>query len=395
MKPSGIQRARAVDALADVRASAPATSSSSASDEEPGRELLPGRDRHLERQQRRRRATAPMNSDVAHQEMARARSARTCGLSGSATEAEYTITRPNAQQRHRDPDQRLVEAQHARRRCAPRARCGARRQASRRALAAISRKPAACRSRSRVHAGLRSSAQRRCTAATEHLGAVRVVAEHVEAGAGRRQQHGVAGVRALRGERARPASSVARRPAARRRPARARRGSRRVAADQHHGARVARAPARPAARSPGPCRRRRGSRTSLRSRAQALSAATVAPTLVPLLSSKYSTPSTIADQLDAVRLAAVFAQAVQHRRRAAADRRGQRQRGQRIERRCGGRGCAARRPASGAGSAARRPRPCGACSRLVGLERAHQPGHAVDDLDAEVAGPLRHVGAEA
>ena len=47
----------------------------------------------------------------------------------------------------------------------------------------------------------------------------------------------------------------------RRRPARER-GSiaARVAADQHHGARVARHAARPAARSPGPCRRRRGSR---------------------------------------------------------------------------------------------------------------------------------------
>ena len=32
--------------------------------------------------------------------------------------------------------------------------------------------------------------------------------------------------------------------------------------------------------------------------------------------------------------------------------------------------------------------------RLVGLQRAHQPGHAVLDREAEVAGALRHAGAE-
>ena len=56
-------------------------------------------------------------------------------------------------------------------------------------------------------------------------------------------------------------------------------------------------PARPAARSPGPCRRRRGSRPACAGALSAprpSSAATVAPTLVPLLSSKDSTSSTMA-----------------------------------------------------------------------------------------------------
>ena len=75
------------------------------------------------------------------------------------------------------------------------------------------------------------------------------------------------------------------------------------------------------------------------------------------------------DELHAVRLAAVFAQAVQHRRQRAADGRGQRQRGQRIGRVVAAAHVQAHRPASGAGCAAPQARlPCaGACAqRLVG-----------------------------
>ena len=98
----------------------------------------------------------------------------------------------------------------------------------------------------------------------EHLGAVRVVAEHVEAGAGRRQQHGVAGLRACaaaarrRFERRAALDSATPVAVEHRARSAARRG--RSAAPRARGAR----PARPAARSPGPCRRRRAISTSLR-----------------------------------------------------------------------------------------------------------------------------------
>ena len=79
--------------------------------------------------------------------------------------------------------------------------------------------------------------QRLCTACGEHLAAVRVVAKHVEAGARRRQQHRVAGLRQLRRalHRGRQASGVVQLAhALQRRTERAR-----IAPDQHRRAHLA------------------------------------------------------------------------------------------------------------------------------------------------------------
>jgi len=122
-----------------------------------------------------------------------------------------------------------------------------------------------------------------------------------------------------------------------------------------------------------------------------------------------------------VRLAGVFAQAMQHRRQRAADGRGQRQRGQRV----GGVVAAAHAQRVGGhqalqvdlffvvdpgvagppqdawlplGDGRRRATALGprlAFEGLVGRQRAHQPGHAVLDHEAEVARAARGVGAEA
>jgi hypothetical protein len=42
--------------------------------------------------------------------------ARELGLSGIATDAEYTITKPHIRQGYRDPDQRLIKTCQSRRR---------------------------------------------------------------------------------------------------------------------------------------------------------------------------------------------------------------------------------------------------------------------------------------
>ena len=206
----------------------------------------------------------------------------------------------------------------------------------------------------------RARAAMRLHRGDEDLGAVRVVAEHVQAGAGRAEQHRVAALRPARSTSAVAASQACRGAAAARRSRPSAASiARGVAADQRDGARVARAPARPAARSPGPCRRRRGSRPACagaRSAPRPSSAATVAPTLVPLLSSKASTPPTLAD----------VARRGAARRGTRAGRAASAPAGSRSPwpaparparwRRCGGRGCAARRPASGAAGGSPRPR---------------------------------------
>ena len=92
----------------------------------------------------------------------------------------------------------------------------------------------------------------------EHVAAMRVVAEHVEARARRRQQHRVAGLRETRrGAAPRP-------PCVARAHGVADAGERRldepgIAAEQHGGAHLAAERRARAARNPGPCRRRRRS----------------------------------------------------------------------------------------------------------------------------------------
>ena len=136
-----------------------------------------------------------------------------------------------------------------------------------------------------VHACPRSCGQR-LHGLHEDLGAVAVVAEHVQAGAGRAQQHGVAGARLLEAPgRGRFQRGVALQGhAGRARPRWPRRRGRPAWPPRARGAPAA----PPAARSPGPCRRRRGSPPACAGALSAprpSSAATVAPTLVPLLSS--------------------------------------------------------------------------------------------------------------
>ncbi|EWS52514.1 hypothetical protein X551_04699 [Methylibium sp. T29] len=102
------------------------------------------------------------------------------------------------------------------------------------------------------------------------------------------------------------------------------------------------------------------------------------------------------DEIHAVRLAAVLAQAVQHRRQRPADGGGQRQRGQRI----GGVVAAADAQRVGRHQALQVDLlvlgvALAALDRLVGLQRAHQPGHAVLDHQPVVAGALRRVEPEA
>ena len=92
-------------------------------------------------------------------------------------------------------------------------------------------------------------------------------------------------------------------------------------------------------------------------------------------------------------LAAVFAQAVQHGAERAAGTGGQRQRGQRVD----GVVAAANAQRVGRHQALDVQLDLGvlaAALRLVGLQRAHQPGHATHHFNAEVAGFGGHVGAE-
>ena len=165
----------------------------------------------------------------------------------------------------------------------------------------------------------RARPRARCTVGDEHLGAVRVVAEHVEAGAGRAQQHRVAGCARCAKHQRVAASQRRRGAAAARRCRRAPLRSRRVAADQRHRARMARhrrgqrrevlalavAAEDHDQLAPAPCRRPgRRARRPWRRR------------WCPCCRRRPRRSSTLRDELDAVRLAAVFAQAVQHRRRA-------------------------------------------------------------------------------
>jgi hypothetical protein len=92
------------------------------------------------------------------------------------------------------------------------------------------------------------------------------------------------------------------------------------------------------------------------------------------------------DMLDPVRLAAVLAQGVQHRRERAADGVGQGQRGERVE------GVV---PAADAQRVGRHELLQGEVARRgVVVAGPHQPGHVVADGQAPVARPLRRAGAE-
>jgi hypothetical protein len=116
--------------------------------------------------------------------------------------------------------------------------------------------------------------------------------------------------------------------------------------------------------------------------------------LVPLLSSKYSIVlNHHAHGLHPVRLAPVFAQAVQHGASAAACCPGQRQCRQRVH------GVVAAADAQGVGrhqalDVQLLDVVLASAPRFVGLQRAHQPGHAIDHFDAEVAGAMWHVAAK-
>ena len=208
---------------------------------------------------------------MARQEVGR-RVARELRVVGQRDRRRIHHHQAQREQRHDDPDQRLVEAEQARRagpaetltqsRTGTRSRAASPRPASARRRAAAQRRPSARRPPS--HAATPASCGQRLHRGDEDLGPVRVVAEHVEARAGRAQQHGVAGLAPARRPSASRLRGVAWRCSGTPRACQRRLDRRRVAADQRHRARMARAPARPAARSPGPCRRRRGSRRARR-----------------------------------------------------------------------------------------------------------------------------------
>ncbi len=218
-----------------------------------------------------------------------------------------------------------------------------------------------------------------------------VVVEHVQAGAGGREQHRVARVRALRGG----LHGLGQCGAVGQRHAHAlQRGAdlRRVAPDQHHGARMARH-GRGQRREVLPLAVAAQDDHQAPVRAQARegghgSAYVGALAVVEILHLAHD-----ADGLHAVRLATVFAQAVQHGRERAA--RGLRQ-GQR------GQGVGSVVPAADAqrvgGHEALHVQfflvRLGTLGGFVRVLRAHQPGHAFKHLDAEIARALRHVGAE-
>ena len=169
----------------------------------------------------------------------------------------------------------------------------------------------------------------------EHLGAVRVVAEHVEAGAGGAEQHRIAALGAREGGFD---GGFERRAALERRRRHRRRATRSIASASRPIVSTARAWRASGAASgakswplPSPPRMT----TSLpgaRSAPRPSSAATVAPTLVPLLSSNASTPSMLATSSTRCGSPRYSRRRVQHRRERAADRGGERQRGQRVER---------------------------------------------------------------
>ena len=141
---------------------------------------------------------------------------------------------------------------------------------------------AACRPHAMIAVGAHTRRrQLAVTASDEHLGAVLVVAEHVEARARRRQQHRVALARLLE----RQPHRVVHVPARSSRHAAAFHRLRdllAIASDQHHGARTGRHGRLSGEKSwplPSP------PAISTHAAAIPVSAATVAPTLVPLESS--------------------------------------------------------------------------------------------------------------
>ena len=225
------------------------------------------------------------------------------------------------------------------------------------------------------------SAAQRCTVGHEHLGAVRVVAEHVQAGAGRAEQHGVAGLGLLE--------------------APARRGLQRVVALQRH-ARPASACSMRSASRPIVATARAWRDTGARSGAKSWPLPSP-PRITTSLRRRLVGAQAVergdggadvgalavvegVDAVDAWRRARRGAA----RRRIRAGRAASAPAGSRWRwpaparparwRRCGGRARAAHRPASGAGGAAlRSASPLTRLMRLVGLQRTHQPGHAVLD----------------
>ena len=235
----------------------------------------------------------------------------------------------------------------------------------------------------------------------EDLGAVTVAAEHVQAGTGRAQQHGVAGLRLLeapghgRFQRgvaldgtAPSAATMAASTAAASRPIVATARAWRARGCGQRREVLAFAVATEDDDEPG--RRLVGAQAVECSHRGADIRALAVVVGLDIAHGRHP--------LHAVRLAGVFTQAVQHGRQGAADGGGQRQRGQRV------RGVVATPHAQRSGghealevdlcldiggAAARTPR------RLVGRQRTHQPGHAVFDHQAEVARPPRCVQAEA
>ncbi len=317
MKPSGIQR-RAPFTPLPTNGRRTTHEQQQRGDEDPRRELLPDRHRHLDDDQRGHEGDRE-REQVAGQEVGRrvAREARVVGQRHGGAVDHHQAER---EQRDDDGDERAVEAEQARRLAAldadplaHRDRLGrprGRRAAAVLARAAVRRRREQTRpsqaGRRDPSAGCSCARSRRCSSrrvgdrahgGDEHLGAMPVVAEHVEARAGRAEQHRVAGpCRAGKGGADR-ASSESKRC----------KGTPAVGDDglDRRGA------SRPIVSAARACRRSgttSGAKswplpspprmtTSLagaRSAPRPSSAATVAPTLVPLLSSKASTPSTLA-----------------------------------------------------------------------------------------------------
>ena len=220
---------------------------------------------------------------------------------------------------------------------------------------------------------------------------MRVVVKHVKAGAGGREQHGVAAAR-LRGGQA--DSFRHSRGIEQRHLAIVQRGAdqRRVAPDQHHGAGVA--------------RHRRGQQRKILALADAaqnqhqlaLGAQTGqrgggGADVGAFAVVKVFDAVEQRDQLDAVRLAPVLAQAVQHRRERAASGGGQRKRRQRV-----GGVVAAPDAQRFERHQALDVQRCflglAALEAVISLHRAHQPGHAVDGFNAVVTGALGFAAAK-
>ena len=302
MMPSGIQRRAPLTPLPDEghqhqRPAAPATTTNS-----QGANFSQIAHRHLERDQRGDKADAPSTwHGASGSGCARSRRTSGCRAARSRPNTPSPGPRPAAPPRPSTSGWSKPLSACARRDCtwsrtgsasAPGGRPPT--QPARHAAASASRwRAAAAHARSCQHL-TRVRRPARCTASHEHLGAVLVVVEHVKAGAGRADISTASPAWACSCTRPRPpawlSASSSGTPHVGQRGA----NQRRIAADQHHGAGIARhrrgqrrevLPLAVAAQNHAPaCGARRPDPAS---------AATVAPTLVPLLSSKYSTPSTM------------------------------------------------------------------------------------------------------